>query len=242
MVGCNFAAVMLVFPAVLSLDLHRRHCQRLDVLCCFSRCRPCTPPGCPPAAPRPVPSPAFPGTDPSPVSLPSSPCSARVIQILPQELADRTVPVGIAHLTATVHAFARCEAGSQHVVTSLPPQAHLVPPPSDPLSAELFSSGGSTRDLLGQEEGTGQKAAYRSLPCARWTLAHFARHRFAPLLLQSRAKVRVQAQRSGWTGRPLGVSGRGPARRLLAGASWASTGAAVSHRLRCWASLGLSWA
>lgn len=25
-VGCNFAAVMLVFPAVLSLDLHRRHC------------------------------------------------------------------------------------------------------------------------------------------------------------------------------------------------------------------------
>lgn len=42
-VGCNFAAVMLVFPAVLSLDLHRRHCQRLDVLCCFSRCCPCTP-------------------------------------------------------------------------------------------------------------------------------------------------------------------------------------------------------
>lgn len=42
-VGCNFAAVMLVFPAVLSLDLHRRHCQRLDVLCCFSRYCPCVP-------------------------------------------------------------------------------------------------------------------------------------------------------------------------------------------------------
>lgn len=36
-VGCTFVAVMLVFPAVLSLDLRRRHCQRLDVLCCFSR-------------------------------------------------------------------------------------------------------------------------------------------------------------------------------------------------------------
>lgn len=36
-VGCNFAAVMLVFPAILSLDLRRRHRQRLDVLCCFSR-------------------------------------------------------------------------------------------------------------------------------------------------------------------------------------------------------------
>ncbi|XP_060162218.1 protein patched homolog 2 isoform X5 [Globicephala melas] len=152
-VGCNFAAVMLVFPAVLSLDLHRRHCQRLDVLCCFS-----------------------------------SPCSARVIQILPQELGDRTVPVGIAHLTATVQAFAHCEARSQHVVTILPPQAHLVPPPSDPLASELFSPGGSTRDLLGQEEGTRQKAACKSLPCARWNLAHFARSQFAPLLLQSHTK------------------------------------------------------
>lgn len=115
--------------------------------------------------------------------------------------------MGIAHLTATVHAFAHCDASSQHVITSLPPQAHLVPPPSDPLSSELFSPGGSTRDLLGQEEGTRQKAAYKSLPCARWTLAHFARHQFAPLLLQSRTKVRVQAQRSG--------GGRGQALRCL---------------------------
>ncbi|KAM9691732.1 protein patched homolog 2 isoform 6-T6 [Dama dama] len=158
-VGCNFAAVMLVFPAVLSLDLHRRHCQRLDVLCCFS-----------------------------------SPCSARVIQILPQELGNGTVPVGIAHLTATVQAFAHCEASSQHVVTILPPQAHLVPPPSDALGSELFSPGGSTRDLLGQEEGTGQKAACKSLPCARWNLAHFARSQFAPLLLQSHTKVALVTQ------------------------------------------------
>lgn len=202
-VGCNFAAVMLVFPAVLSLDLHRRHCQRLDVLCCFSRYCPCTPtpvpPGFPPLAlPHPVPLLAFPSIDLSPhFSASFSPCSARVIQILPQELADRTVPVGIAHLTATIHAFAHCEASNQHVVTSLPPQAHLVPPPSDPLSSELFSPGGSTRDLLGQEEGTRQKAACRSLPCAHWNLAYFARHQFAPLLLQSHAKVRLQAQRSG---------------------------------------------
>ncbi|XP_047398896.1 protein patched homolog 2 isoform X2 [Sciurus carolinensis] len=155
-VGCNFTAVMLVFPAVLSLDLHRRHCQRLDVLCCFS-----------------------------------SPCSARVIQILPQELGDRTVPVGIAHLTTTVQAFTHCEASSQHVVTILPPQAQLVPPPSDPLSSELFSPVGSTRDLLGQEEGIRPKAARKSLPCARWNLAHFARYQFAPLLLQTHAKAMV---------------------------------------------------
>nr|XP_012289907.1 protein patched homolog 2 isoform X4 [Aotus nancymaae] len=155
-VGCTFVAVMVVFPAILSLDLRRRHCQRLDVLCCFS-----------------------------------SPCSARVIQILPQELGDRTVPVGIAHLTATVQAFTHCEASNQHVVTILPPQAHLVPPPSDQLGSELFSPGGSTRDLLGQEEEPRQKAACRSLPCARWNLTHFARYQFAPLLLQSQAKAIV---------------------------------------------------
>ncbi|KAM5248608.1 protein patched homolog 2 [Ctenodactylus gundi] len=155
-VGCNFAAVVLVFPAILGLDLRRRHCQRLDVLCCFS-----------------------------------SPCSARVIQILPQEAGDRTVPVGIAHLTTTVRAFTHCEASSQHVVTILPPQAHLVPPSSDPLASEIFSPGGSTRDLLGRAEGLRQKAACKPLPCARWNLAHFARYQFAPLLLQSYTKALV---------------------------------------------------
>uniref|UniRef100_A0A8C0AUH3 Patched 2 n=1 Tax=Buteo japonicus TaxID=224669 RepID=A0A8C0AUH3_9AVES len=49
----NFAMVLFVFPAILSLDLHRREKRRLDILCCFY-----------------------------------SPCSSRVIQIQPQELAD----------------------------------------------------------------------------------------------------------------------------------------------------------
>ncbi|XP_033623221.1 protein patched homolog 2 isoform X4 [Fukomys damarensis] len=191
-VGCNFAAVMLIFPAILSLDLCRRHRRRLDVLCCFSRYCPCMPPllflGSSPTCP----SLAFQGLRLACIlSASSSPCSARVIQILPQELGDRTVPVGIAHLTTTVQAFTHCEASSQHVVTVLPPQAHLVPPPSDPLASELFSPRGSTRDLLDQEEGSRQKAAFKSLPCACWNLAHFARYWFAPLLLQSHAKAMV---------------------------------------------------
>lgn len=132
----------------------------------------------------------------------SSPCSAQVIQILPQELGDGTVPVGVAHLTATVQAFTHCEASGQHVVTILPPQTHLMAPPSDPLGSELYSPGGSTRDLLGQEEGTRPKAACKSLLCAHWTLAHFARHRLAPLLLQTQAKVSPGAAE-----RRLGMSG-----------------------------------
>lgn len=127
--------------------------------------------------------------DPSALSGSSSPCSAQVIQMLPQELGDRAVPVGIAHLTATVQAFTHCQASSQHVVTILPPQTHLLSPTSDPLGSELYSPGGSTRDLLSQEEGTRPKAACRSLLCTHWTLAHFARYQFAPLLLQTQAKV-----------------------------------------------------
>lgn len=146
-----------------------------------------------------------------------------MIQILPQELGDGTVPVGIAHLTATVQAFAHCEAGSQHVVTILPPRARLVPPPSDPLGSELFSPGGSTRDLLGQEEGTRQKATCSSLPCARWNLAHFARSQFAPLLLQSHSKVRA------WPGRSWAEPGQGEQQGL-----WAPP-----RHLRPWLSLGL---
>ncbi|XP_013013519.2 protein patched homolog 2 isoform X2 [Cavia porcellus] len=165
-VGCNFAAVMLIFPAILSLDLHRRHHQRLDVLCCFS-----------------------------------SSCSARVMQILPQELGERTVPVGIAHLTTTVQAFTHCEASSQNVVTVLPPQT-LVPPASASLASELFSPRGSTRDLLEQEEGSRQKASFKPPPCACWNLARFTRNWFAPLLLQSHAKALVLV----FSGALLGLS------------------------------------
>uniref|UniRef100_A0A6I8NXS0 Patched 2 n=1 Tax=Ornithorhynchus anatinus TaxID=9258 RepID=A0A6I8NXS0_ORNAN len=155
-VGCNFAAVLLIFPAVLSLDLHRRHHRRLDVLCCFS-----------------------------------SPCSSRVIQIQPQEPAEGTPPAGPGRLTATVQAFARCDAAGRHVVTVLPPGARPAPPPPDPLGSQLFGPAGSTRDLLGQGEGPGRERACGTLPCARWNLAHFARRQYAPVLLRGHTKGAV---------------------------------------------------
>lgn len=189
MVGCNFVAVIFIFPAILSLDLRRRRRQRLDILCCFSRYCPSVPAVSPPQPHPRLSLPHISTCDPSALPDSSSPCSAQVIQMLPEELGARAVPVGLAHLTATVQAFTRCEASGQHVVTILPPQAHLLSPASDPLGSELYSPGGSTRDLLGQEEGTGTAVACRSLLCAHWTLAHFARYQFAPLLLQTQAKV-----------------------------------------------------
>lgn len=37
MVVFNFAMVLLIFPAILSMDLYRREDRRLDIFCCFTR-------------------------------------------------------------------------------------------------------------------------------------------------------------------------------------------------------------
>lgn len=34
----NFAMVLLIFPAILSMDLYRREDRRCDIFCCFYRC------------------------------------------------------------------------------------------------------------------------------------------------------------------------------------------------------------
>lgn len=34
----NFAMVLLIFPAILSMDLYRREDRRFDIFCCFYRC------------------------------------------------------------------------------------------------------------------------------------------------------------------------------------------------------------
>lgn len=40
MVVFNFAMVLLIFPAILSMDLYRREDRRLDIFCCFTRYMP----------------------------------------------------------------------------------------------------------------------------------------------------------------------------------------------------------
>uniref|UniRef100_A0A8C3K872 Patched 2 n=1 Tax=Calidris pygmaea TaxID=425635 RepID=A0A8C3K872_9CHAR len=149
----NFAMVLFVFPAILSLDLYRRERRRLDILCCFY-----------------------------------SPCSSRVIQIQPQELAD---------ITTTVQAFTRCDPSGHHVVTVLPPTSQVCTsptvllPPTDPLGSQVFTPSSSTRDLLAQlDEAKGGRECV-PLPFCRWSLADFAREKYAPLLLRTRTKAVV---------------------------------------------------
>uniref|UniRef100_A0A8C3QQF3 Patched 2 n=1 Tax=Cyanoderma ruficeps TaxID=181631 RepID=A0A8C3QQF3_9PASS len=154
----NFAMVLFVFPAILSLDLHRREKRRLDILCCFY-----------------------------------SPCSSRVIQIQPQELAD----ANDNHITTTVQAFTRCDPSGHHIVTVLPPTSQVCTSPAvllphtDPLGSQVFAPSSSTRDLLSQlDEAKGGRECV-PLPFCRWSLADFAREKYAPLLLRTRTKVVV---------------------------------------------------
>ncbi|KFZ60629.1 Protein patched 1, partial [Antrostomus carolinensis] len=171
----NFAMVLFVFPAILSLDLHRREKRRLDILCCFY-----------------------------------SPCSSRVIQIQPQELADANdnhachpSPYGhpsmatSTQITTTVQAFTRCDPSGHHVVTVLPPTSQVCTsptvllPPTDPLGSQVFAPSSSTRDLLAQlDEAKGGRECV-PLPFCRWSLADFAREKYAPLLLRTRTKAVV---------------------------------------------------
>uniref|UniRef100_A0A8C5S5U3 Patched 2 n=1 Tax=Laticauda laticaudata TaxID=8630 RepID=A0A8C5S5U3_LATLA len=172
----NFAMVLFIFPAILSLDLHRRENKRLDILCCF-------------------------------YSL----CSARVIQIQPQEYADvndnhtaPTYPHGhpalatSTHITTTVQAFTQCDSSGRHVVTILPPTQHVFTTPStllpaNPLGSQIFTPASSTRDLLAQlDESKGAQECV-PLPICRWNLSSFARDKYAPILLQSQTKGIVVA-------------------------------------------------
>uniref|UniRef100_A0A672UVU7 Patched 2 n=1 Tax=Strigops habroptila TaxID=2489341 RepID=A0A672UVU7_STRHB len=154
----NFAMVLFVFPAILSLDLYRREKRRLDILCCFY-----------------------------------SPCSSRVIQIQPQELAD----ANDNHITTTVQAFTRCDPSGHHVVTVLPPTSQVCTspavllPPTDPMGSQVFAPSSSTRDLLAQMDEAKSGRECVPLPFCRWSLADFAREKYAPLLLRTRSKVVV---------------------------------------------------
>ncbi|XP_048800931.1 protein patched homolog 2 isoform X3 [Lagopus muta] len=171
----NFAMVLFVFPAILSLDLYRREKRRLDILCCFY-----------------------------------SPCSSRVIQIQPQELADAndnhaSHPSPYGHpgvatstqITTTVQAFTQCDPSGHHIVTVLPPTSQVCTspavllPPADPLGSQVFTPSSSTRDLLAQlDEAKGGRECV-PLPLCRWSLSDFAREKYAPLLLRTQTKVVV---------------------------------------------------
>ncbi|KAK1786913.1 hypothetical protein P4O66_017012 [Electrophorus voltai] len=175
----NFAMVLIVFPAILSLDLHRREEKRLDILCCFYS--PCT------SRVIQIQPQEFSDASESHTRDPA-----------PPTLAGPTISTS-THITTTVQTFTQCDATGQHIVTILPPTSQIstsppsvVPPPPDPYGSRLFTPAGSTRDLLAQgEEARPHGSECTPLPFLRWNLSRFARERYAPLLLKPQAKAAV---------------------------------------------------
>ncbi|XP_071374664.1 protein patched homolog 1-like [Centroberyx affinis] len=197
----NFAMVLLIFPAILSLDLHRREDKRLDVLCClYSPC-----------------SDRIIHLSPHELSdageQPHTPAAGTTTHTH-QYAAGSTITTS-TQITTTVQAFTQCDAAGQHIVTILPPTSQIsTSPPSiilcptsqtqaitpsptttsvpDPYGSQLFTpTSSSTRDLLAQVEDSKPGKKCIPLPFLRWNLASFAREKYAPLLLKPKSKAIV---------------------------------------------------
>uniref|UniRef100_A0A673G0B1 Protein patched homolog 1 n=1 Tax=Sinocyclocheilus rhinocerous TaxID=307959 RepID=A0A673G0B1_9TELE len=178
----NFAMVLLIFPAILSLDLHRREDKRLDILCCFYS--PCS------SRVIQIQPQEFSDSNDNNQHAPATPT-----------YTGSTITTS-THITTTVQAFTQCDAAGQHIVTILPPTSQIsTSPPSmvlstptptaDPYGSQLFTTSSSTRDLLAQVEEPKEGRECVPLPFFRWNLSNFAREKYAPLLLKPETKTVV---------------------------------------------------
>ncbi|KAJ8011970.1 hypothetical protein DPEC_G00063850 [Dallia pectoralis] len=185
----NFAMVLLIFPAILSLDLHRREDKRLDILCCFYS----------PCSTRVI------QIQPQEFSDANDNTAGHATAAQTTTTYTGSTITTSTQITTTVQAFTQCDAAGQHIVTILPPTSQIStsppsvvvasspPPPSptDPYGSQLFTPSSSTRDLLAQVDETKEARECVPLPFFRWNLSSFARDKYAPLLLKPESKVVV---------------------------------------------------
>ncbi|XP_053325363.1 protein patched homolog 2 [Spea bombifrons] len=173
----NFAMVLLIFPAILSLDLHRREDQRLDILCCFYS----------PCSSRVI------QIKPQEYSDANDNHTYH-----PSSYGKPTITTS-TQITTTVQAFTQCDPSGHHIVTILPPTSQISTSPSvivptiDPLGSQVFSPSSSTRDLLAQLDESKSGRECVPLPFLKWSLSDFAREKYAPLLLKPETKGIVVA-------------------------------------------------
>uniref|UniRef100_A0A4W6E0Z0 Patched 2 n=1 Tax=Lates calcarifer TaxID=8187 RepID=A0A4W6E0Z0_LATCA len=171
----NFAMVLLIFPAILSLDLHRREDKRLDVLCCLYS----------PCSDRVI--------HLSPHELSDTgeqqqhaPATAHTHQYA----AGSTITTS-TQITTTVQAFTQCDAAGQHIVTILPPTSQISTNSHNNVFLLFTPTSSSTRDLLAQVEDSKSGKKCVPLPFLHWNLSSFAREKYAPLLLKPKSKAIV---------------------------------------------------
>uniref|UniRef100_A0A665X747 SSD domain-containing protein n=1 Tax=Echeneis naucrates TaxID=173247 RepID=A0A665X747_ECHNA len=181
----NFAMVLLIFPAILSMDLYRREDRRFDIFCCFYS----------PCVNRVIqiePQAYLDGADGSRYSPPPPPSYSS------HGFAQQTEIT----MQSTVQLRTEYDPRTQAFYTTpINPAPSRSNPNNDYYSipqGDVASSTGqspennsSTRDLLSQlgEASLGLRCI--EPPCSRWTLASFAEKHYAPFLLQPTTKVVV---------------------------------------------------
>uniref|UniRef100_A0A8C1J7R8 Patched 1 n=1 Tax=Cyprinus carpio TaxID=7962 RepID=A0A8C1J7R8_CYPCA len=162
----NFAMVLLIFPAILSMDLYRREDRRFDIFCCFVS----------PCANRVI------QLEPQAAYADSSAESSRYSP--PPSYSNHSFAQHTQiTMQSTVQLRTEYDPRTQAYYTTAEPQSHISVQPYSPDGAS------STRDLLSQFG----ESSLRCLepPCSRWTFASFAEKHYAPFLLQPTTKVVV---------------------------------------------------
>uniref|UniRef100_A0A8B9YXR5 SSD domain-containing protein n=1 Tax=Buteo japonicus TaxID=224669 RepID=A0A8B9YXR5_9AVES len=170
----NFAMVLLIFPAILSMDLYRREDRRLDIFCCFTS----------PCATRVIqiePRAYVENSDNTCYSLPPSYSShsfAHETQITMQSTVQLRTEYD-PHAQVYYTTAEPCSAISVQPVTVT----------QDNLSCQSPESTNSARDLLSQFSDSSMHCF--EPPCTKWTLSSFSEKHYAPFLLKPKAKIVV---------------------------------------------------
>ncbi|XP_036434257.1 protein patched homolog 1 [Colossoma macropomum] len=198
----NFAMVLLIFPAILSMDLYRREDRRFDIFCCFVS----------PCANRVIqlePQAAYgdPSSEAGHYSPPPS-YSSHGFSQQTQITMQSTVQLRTEYDPRTQAYYTTAEPRSRISVQPFPPTTTNVNhhnnnnswagagpgvtrgnPAADTASCRSTEGASSTRDLLSHSGETGPGCAEPA--CSRWTFASFAEKHYAPFLLQPTTKAVV---------------------------------------------------
>ncbi|KAL7885043.1 hypothetical protein AOLI_G00078130 [Acnodon oligacanthus] len=198
----NFAMVLLIFPAILSMDLYRREDRRFDIFCCFVS----------PCANRVIqlePQAAYgdPSSEAGHYSPPPS-YSSHGFSQQTQITMQSTVQLRTEYDPRTQAYYTTAEPRSRISVQPFPPTTTNVNhhnnnnswagtgpgvmrgnPAGDTASCRSTEGASSTRDLLSHSGETGPSCTEPA--CSRWTFASFAEKHYAPFLLQPTTKAVV---------------------------------------------------
>ncbi|XP_044129409.1 protein patched homolog 1 isoform X2 [Bufo gargarizans] len=166
----NFAMVLLIFPAILSMDLYRRRDRRLDIFCCFSS--PCV------SRVIQIEPQAYMDNNENTSYSPPPPYSSHSFAHETQITMQSTVQLRTEYDPRTHSYYTTAEPLSE---ISVQPS---VSTPNDASSLAPENTN-STRDLL----ESGFNCVEPS--CTKWTLSSFAEKHYAPFLLKPTTKILV---------------------------------------------------